>query len=475
MPSLRRPPSAWSLPLLRRAARRPASTLALATTLALTTACGSRSDLLTSEPPAEGTGGTTSTPTTTTGAGGAGAGGADPLGTCDVLVLDGPPRSPEPAFEGWEQAVPWLTPIEASSSRVALSYLEAKSIPLTSLQTSSVAIDTPWGAWPDALGASAPHTPTLGFVAGPGSEGRLSLLTSDEPNNAGQATGMVVWFPPAGIPGAEGQYFDDLPPGAPTFVTAREGEWLAGFQRVLGDGLYHLSLARITSPLTTASFEPAAGCATFSTLSAAAVPFQQGFLLATSSGRPYGKCLTDDLTDGPPSWLHIVRLPGSVADPEVLVEYSWSDTYVFQVHAIPAATGTWLAWERLPFAPPYERTVDLVQLDGDGYPVGEHLAPVPGEVGVPFALAALGDRPVVAGTRQDAGGSRVLDVRVLTEQAEILGQITLTPDPGYLMDASVQLLGSPAGDRLLVAWAESPATAGIRRVRVARLACAGGL
>lgn len=474
MPSFRRPPSARSPRLLRVAARRPASAAALASTLALS-ACGSRSDLLSFEPPAEGTGGTASTLTTSTGAGGAGAGGGDPLGTCDVLVLDGPPRSPKPAFEGWEQAVPWLTPIEANTSRVALSYLEAKAIPITSLQASSVSLDAPWGVWPETLGASAPHTPTLGFVAGPGSQGRLSLLTSDEPNNAGQATGMVVWFPDAGIPGAQGQYFDDLPPGAPTFVTAREDEWLAGFQRVLGDGLYHLSLARITSPLTTASFEPAAACATFSTLSAAAVPFQQGFLLATSSGRPYGKCLTDDLPDGPPSSLHVVRLPGSVSDPEVLVEYSWSDTYVFQVHATPAAASTWLAWERLPFAPPYERTVDLVQLDGDGHPVAEHLAPVPGEVGVPFAITALGDRPVVAGTRQDASGSRVLDVRVLTEQAEILGQITLTPDPGYLMDASVQLLASPAGDRLLVAWAESPATAGIRRVRVARLACAGGL
>ena len=422
---------------------------------------------------AGGTGGATST-LTLTGTAGAGGSGGQLLGTCDVLVLDGLPRSPEPAFEGWEHAGPRLTSIESDGSRAALSYLEAKSVAADLRQASSVAIETPWGPWPESLGTSATHTPTLGFAAGPGLDGRLSLFMSDEPNNTGQATGMVVWFPNAGVPGAQGQYFDDLPPGYPLFVTAREGEWLAGFQRTMGNGLHHMSLARITSPLTTASFEPAAGCALSVALSAAAIPFKGGFLVAASSGRPYGTCFEDNLTDGPPSTLHVVHFPAALTEPKPLAEYTVSDTYVLQIRATRSNTGAWLAWERIPFEPPFERNIEFARVVADGPPEAGLFGPKTGEVGVPFAIAALGDLPVLASTRPDESGTRVLEVQVLTKEADVFGQITLTADAGFAMDASVDLLASPAGDQLLVAWGEVPVTGGVRRVRVARLACAGG-
>lgn len=465
------------------AARRAVTAAPLAISMLLLAACGSRSDLLGASPSTEGDGGGggggaggATTTFTTTGTAGSGGGGGQPLGTCDVLVVDGPPRSPKPAFEGWEHAAPHVTSIEADTSRAALSYLEAKTIPGGALQASSVALDAPWGAWPDELGTSAPHTPTLGFAAGPGLDGRLSLFMSDEPNAAGKATGMVVWFPNAGVPGAQGQYFDDLLPGYPLFVTAREGEWLAGFQRLVGNGLHHLSLARITSPLSMASLEPAAGCGISAALAGAAIPLKEGFLVAVSSGRPYGTCFEDNLSDGPPSTVHVVRFPGALNEPEPLAKDDVPGTYVFQIHATPSATGAWVAWERIPtFNPPTERWLTFVRLDAGGTPEYGFFGPPTGEVGIPFAIAALGDLPVLVTTRQDPSGSRVLEVQVLDQSGGVFGQITLSAEGGFLMDASVDVVASPAGNQLLVAWAETPVTGGTRRVRVARLACAGGL
>lgn len=464
------------------ATARPSLLLVTLTALA---ACGSRSDLAVGSDP-EGQGGATSTTgtdtaTTATTATTSGTTTTSatvlPTGTCDVLVIDGQPLSPTPMFDGFEQTLPWLVATEKDRSRAALAVAELGNLGADlAPQAASVAFDDPWGVWPDSLGKSVVHTPNLGFVAGDGEEGRISLLTTDEPNGLGQPTGMVVWFPTAGVAGAQGQYYDQQGAGYPLFVTANQAEWLAAFQQTFGGPVQHLSLARIDSPITSGSFAGSIACATDAALSGAALPWGDGFLLALSNGRPFNTCFDDPVADGPPSRVQIAVVQEDLTRFFLTAEYDEIKTYIFQVRAAPSKTGAWIAWERIPFEPPTGRRLALLQLDEDGFPVTGLVFEVPtGTIGTPISLASLGDLPALATTREDGAGGRLLDVQVFTEEGAPFGAITLSAEPGWEMDASLSLLAAPTGDRLLVAWSETASRSGAGRVRVARLACVGGL
>jgi hypothetical protein len=396
--------------------------------------------------------------------------------SCTALAVDGPPLSPIMAIAGGYQFSPWLARTEPDASRAAFVYVEnpkpfGELVPVT-----SVALEDPWGAWPASLGPSAYHDVTDGFVIGPGREGRFSMLTTDVPNNAGNVpTGMVVWAPQAGVPGAEGQFFDDIPPGYPLFVTSNGASYLAGFQRLLADGgPYQLSLGRVSiGGADPYDFNAPIACAIDATLAGAAIPFGDGFLAAFSNGRPFGKCLTDDLADGPPSRLQISVMPSAPSKAALTFEADEPDTYVFQAHLTPANVGAWAAWERIPFGPPLERRIQLLQLDGAGAPLSGKIIEVGfGTVGVPIAIASLGSLLVIATTNPTGA----LEVHVLAPDGSMVGETAFEPEQGFGMATSVALLGSLSADHLLVAWGEDSAINNDdRRVRIARLACVGEL
>ena len=446
----------------------------------LLAACGSRSSLAPGDASGEGgigggggAGGTgAGNPTSTSSSGGSGGSVTPP---CNVLLVDGPPLSPVPAI-GNKQFVPWLVRTEPDGSRAALAYYEVQDPASEFLLSSSVALDDPWGPWPASLPTSASHGQTEGVVAGPASEGRFSMLTNDVPNNMGNVpTGMVVWTPVAGVPGMQGQYFDDVPPGSPVLVTSNGGEHLAGFQRAIGAGLQHLTLARISADGGPFSFGDSVTCALDTGLAGAAIPFGGGFLSALSNGRPYGSCLTDDLPDGPPTRLQIVSIPSSPATATLTYEQEQPASFVFQAHLTPAEGGAWAAWERIPFEPPYDRRIQLLQLDAAGFPVNGKVIEVDhGIVSAPLAIASLGSRVALATVRQLPGEVPVpvVGIHVLSEDGSLLAEAGFTAGEGFSLDYSVALLSSPAKDHLLLAWSESSAINNDdRRVRVARLVC----
>jgi len=440
----------------------------------LLSACSARTGLALSD--TEGSGGsssTTSSASSTVGAGG--SGGAPSVQSCDVLVLDGPPLSPLASLQGGELLVPRLASIESDGSRAALIAMERLSTPGSPTTSVSVPLGAPWGPWPTALKQAAFHSYNEGFVTNDGVDGRFSMLTSDMPNNENVSKGMVVWFPNAGVPGAQGQFFDALPPGVPLFVASHEPEWVAGFQRSVADDLRYLSLARITSPITSKWYEDAIACATTATIAGAAIRAEKGFLLAFSNGRPFGHCLDDLYADGPPSLVQIAAFPDPTKPPSLVAELSEPDHYIFQIRMTPSKSGAWVAWEIVPFEPPFPRTIRLLRLDASGAPVFETPVAVDfGTSATPFALGTLGDKPILATTHADDSGARSLDVHVLTEDGAPLGEATIEPAPGFEMSSAVAVHGSPMGDQILVAWDEDPVDGGLRRVRVARLACAGG-
>jgi hypothetical protein len=455
----------------------------VASLLGLLAACGSRSTLTpsgaddtagsgaTGGQGGAGAGTSTPLPTGTAGAGG-GAGGA-PI-SCDTVVLDGLPRSPATHIGGAEQGAPRLVPIEADASRAALVYEEAEQLSFGTPKSASVALETPWGAWPDSLATSGLHFDHTGMSVGGGESGRISLLTRELSNPAVVPTGMFLWTPTAGQPGSEGQFFDDLSIGAPRLVAAGQSDWIAGFSLSTGGASERLALARLTSPIPSSTFAGDFACAKDAPLSGAALPWGEGYLLAISNGRPFGTCSDDQFSDSAPERLQVVLLPGPVNAPVLQAEYAESGTHVHQVLAAPSATGAWLAWERVPPGfeadPPAERRLQLFQIDAAGLPkTGKIITLDLGITGTPIGLATVGDLPVLA-TFRDSGDGGVVDVSVFGELGEPLGQITLPPEDGLFLELTVSLLGSPSGGHVLVAWGETGAQ---RRVRVARLACAG--
>ncbi len=387
--------------------------------------------------------------------------------------MDGPPLSPIPGFAAGYQFTPWLASTEPLGARAGFVYIEHPTPFDEFLQVASVALDDPWGPWPTSLGPSAFHGLNDGFVIGAGDNGTFSMLTTDEPKNASNdPAGMVVWAPQAGSPGAAGQFFDDVPPGTPLLVTSNGERYLAGFQRLVGGDLRHLTLARVAvggGGLT--SVETSVACATGATLAGAAVPQGDGFMAAFSNGRPFGKCQTDDLIDGPPSRLQIVTMKDAPSNAMQVFEEDEPSTYILQVHLSPTNDGAWAAWERISNGPPFERRIRLVHLDAAGSPVGGSTLEVGfGVVSAPFAIASLGARVAIA-TKTDAGGVGVI---ILGGDGEIVSQTSLDGGPGLEPDGSVRLLGSPSQSQLLVGWAESSTIGNDNRVvRLARLACAG--
>ncbi len=399
-------------------------------------------------------------------------GGSSPA-TCDKLVMDGAPISSDPSTPGWEQLWPRIVPIQNDGSQVGVTFLERPNGATKPYYATSIVMDNPWGTWPQNLGVSALHGANEGFVVGPGANGRFSMLTTDMPNNENVSKGMVVWFPNAGVAGAQGQFFDDLAHGYPLFVTHRAPEWLAGFHRKVTDELQHLGLARITSPVTSAAFDQAFACATYAGLSASAVPVADGFLVAMSNGRPFGHCLTDQFADGPPIHIQIVSLDKLGAVPVLRGEYTEADGYVFQVHTAKSVSGAWIAWEVIPFQSPFERRIRLMRLDATGTPtLAKPIHLDYGVVGVPFALTTLGDLPVLVmqGMTKNLGG--LIDVRLLAENGDVLAAASIEADTGTTINASISTVGSPEGRHLLVAWDEDASNATPRRGRIARLACA---
>lgn len=443
----------------------------------LLAACGARSSLL-GPGGAEGDAGSGGAGSSSTSPGGdstsPGGAGGSLLTSCPSFALDGQPLSPTPIL-GEHTFDPWLAATELDGSRGGLVFIDHDGPQADStFQVASVALDDPWGPWPSSLGASGLHGVAEGFVVGPNAGGRFSMLTTEEDCCGGAPVGMVVWSPEAGVSGAEGQFWNDVPPGLPLFVGANGSHYVAGYQRLLGDDLHHLTLAGVVfggGPATAAATISA--CSLGVPLSGAALPLGGGFVLAQSNGRPFGKCLTDDLADGPASRLQIVTLSADTAQATLTFEADEPGTFISGARLAAAPGGAWAVWERVGFEPQSERRLQILRLDDAGLPVDGKILEVGWGLGSsPFAIASLGS--LLALATMDVGDDDALTIaiRVLDQNGVPSGEAAFLFGPDLEVDRGVGLLAAPAGDRLLVTWSES-STVGddARRVRLARLAC----
>lgn len=443
----------------------------------LLAACGARSSLL-GPAGAEGDAGSGGAGNGSTSPGGGstspGGAGGSLIESCPSFTLDGPPLSPTPIL-GNHTFDPWLAPTEPDASRAGLVFIDHDSPQAdTVFQVASVALDDPWGPWPSSLGASGLHGFAEGFVVGPDTGGRFSMLTTEEDCCGGAPVGMVVWSPQAGVAGAEGQFFNDVPPGRPLFVGENGGNYVAGFPRLLGENLHHLTLAGVvfgSGPATAAATTSA--CSLGISLSGAVAPLGGGFLLAQSNGRPFGKCLTDDLADAPASRVQIVSLSADTAEATLTFEADEPGTFISGIRLTPAPGGFWAVWERVAFAPQVERRLQILRLDSAGVPLGDELLEVHWGLGSsPFAIASLGSLLALATVDVGEDDGPRIAIRVLDQSGGLGGEADFLFLEGLELDLGLGLLAAPGGDQLLVTWSESVTLDDdTRRVRLARLTC----
>ncbi|MBK8259474.1 MAG: hypothetical protein IPK82_43310 [Polyangiaceae bacterium] len=435
--------------------------------------CGARSELLPSDLVQSGTGGSAGD-SSSSGPGGSTGSTSTTSSTnlpkCGALQIDGQALTPELSFPGLDQASPWVVPTASDGNSVALAYYEDIFFSSPYLQMGSVAIE-PWGVWPKSLGSTAPHLLTSGFVAGNDEKGRFSLLAPDDPN----LDGMVAWSAPAGMGGAEGQFFPDMGAGLPMFV-AHSGDWyLTAFQVGIGGGLAHVHMARVAIGATKNSIYPSAGCGINAAHAGAAVPLENGFLAAFSNGQPYGSCLTDQFAPTLPSRIQVVNFSNSeeLMMGKLQFELEEEGTYIYQVKLAKGAGANWVAWERVGLDPQVERRIQYTRLDSQGLPFNGKVTEVKmGIIGTQFAIASLGDVIALSTVVEVPDEGWQMATFLLDDSGNILSQVGWGAEPGFDFSTSVSSLGSPTGDKLVVAWGESwAANNDDQRVRIARIAC----
>lgn len=439
----------------------------------LVAACGAKSDLDSPDGSGGAPGGNgggasvsgtgASGPQTATGTS-SGTGGLEVV--CDALEIEGPALSPAPWAPGTLQFSPALVRTELDGSGVAFVYTQGANVPGAMLNVASVVFDA-WGPWPSSLGQGTAVITASQYAVGGGQDGWFSVLAPDSFSPT-----MTVWTQAPAAMEATGQQWDDVPPSMPRFVTSDAQYAVAGLARPAGPGLSYMSVVYVPWGFLPTP-DTVVACATDAALAGAATVLDGGLLWAVSNGRPFGKCLTDDLTDGPPTRIQIVKAKEDPLDANVTFEQDDPSTYIFQIQLAPSSGGAWAAWERIQFEPPLQRRIQLVQLDNAGLPVtGKIIELSTGVIGYPIALTSLGSRPVLATVTPTDSGLLGLGVYVLSDNGELQTQTILVPDPGFEMGSGAALFGEPNGKRLLVAWDEiSAVNNDERRVRVERLLC----
>jgi hypothetical protein len=246
------------------------------------------------------------------------------------------------------------------------------------------------------------------------------------------------------------------------FVVHGGGDHLIGFERV-ASGHYALTFGRFA--LGAPSFDQDSGCAT-QPIHADAVRIPKAYLLALSSSRPLGTCQDDLGADGPPTRLEVARLDDGAASP-VLVHWSDDGVPIAGLRLIRRPGGAWLVWQ-------LGGSLHALGIDEAGEPLTPRSVLVADGFGVDgFAAADLGDQLAVAYTDAfDPFVSKIV-LRVFDEHGAPVGESVIEPELEHWPVPPYALLGSPSGDRLLLAWTAAPGGPE-KRVKVGRWSCADG-
>jgi hypothetical protein len=434
---------------------------ALLVTLALSGAagCGSRSDLDAFQPGGsggEGGGDTTPTGSTTTGTGSTTTATVTQPVECEALTALSIEVVPTPG----QARMPELQALP-TTGEVLLGYIEASlpaSGPLRFTATPAFA------EWPPPFsGFPAALDDVEEFATGPGPAGPVGYI-----RRAGDSVLASQLYPELVKVDAPFQPGD----GHILFAAAIQDRYLAaeltavpGYH-VLGVGSYQPGgLPQSEDPLVCTQ-NPVLG---------AGVPSGQGFLAAFTQPAVGNAC-------EPSAVWGVAQVARYASSPELgsSLEYSESSAWGLAGEAImhlamaPASFGAWLVFQTDGATSETVPPVVAARLGPDGEPLpGDQYIPLTpgGYVPVAIAVAALGDTLAFVWVDVIDPGPPVIIVQLVRPDGS-LGPATSFPTNEAWPLGRVRLLGSPAGNSLLVAW---EAYADDYRVAMARIDCVGGI
>lgn len=467
----------WLLPMLRFTP----TLLTLLAASALAASCGGRSALRDGLSASGGGGGSAPTSSTSsisstssTSSTSSGSGGAPPA--CDQLLLTGMPITVEPtSFEHGSR--PSLVPATDDGSLVSVvlarQLVEGPSVPPIRIVDASF---SPWGDWPSTLGP-ADQVCSFGgdafavapaMAAGqPGFATLFYLPTSSFPSDmyfAPDASPQTSYDPfPKGISWDAGE------PAWPVALARGATSTLAAYQIGVGSHSF-MNLALVDSASLSVEVFASVACAD-APFTAAAVPAQGGFLIATATGRAFGACMLDDGIPGPADEVQVMRFDQAKKQLTLSASFKEPDPLA-HIALAKRGEGAWVVWQSNGASAEAPPPIRAARLDEGGLPVGPvFLITDDGETTGPFAAASVGPLLAVAWVDSLDPSSPTLRLDLFDEAGALVTGSSINTGPAWLYDASLSLLPSPDGRQLLLAWSDiaspDPAT-----VRVARFSCA---
>lgn len=403
------------------------------------------------------------------GAGGAGTGGAGGASACDALTLSGPPIIDFVVALGHEERRPILVTEDGGARAAVVFALEPIESPGVPFPVGHTAF-APWGDWPSTIGQGH-YAASIGGrrFAATGGDGGFALLL---PVGGGPNPG--VYFAPSVAPETDYSPIPDAfvvtseTMSRPAFVARGASGHVAGSLHEAG-GFLQLEINFITPEGDLFGAPLASGCAT-TPMVAGAVPSGDGYLVAFSSGRPFGTCFNDDGIPGPPTELQVAWIDANGAiKPGAMLP---GIEPIFGAQIVARSDGAWLVWQQdgsTSEAPP---PIVAVRLDAGGQLASDIFEVVPTGVSSarPFAADRLGDKLVVTWVDAIDPSAPNLIVQVFDEAGLPAAVTSLSTAPGFFFDDQLAVMGSPAGNQALLAYA-SNVEDGPRRIHVARFDC----
>jgi hypothetical protein len=137
--------------------------------------------------------------------------------------------------------------------------------------------------------------------------------------------------------------------------------------------------------------------------------------------------------------------------------------------------GAWLVYQPDGSTSEVPPAILAVRLDGGGQVVSDYIAvATDGSAATygPFAAGRLGDKLVVASVDSFDPSAPTLILQVFDENG-LVGATSLNTAPEWFSDDQLAVLGSPAGDQVLLGYASTVKDAPTR-IHVARFDCVTG-
>lgn len=428
---------------------------------------------------ASATGSVTSSSTSTGGGGdggsGAGGSGGAPV-ICSSLDLTGPPASTSLMFTDEHTTRPRLALATAEGDLAMMVVAREPADPLFEhIRNVHMAFE-PWGAWPPSFEkeyglcffcgrsfALAPAMPSL----------QPAIASFAGPSKGAEFPTMFFFRQIEPFVGYDYYPTADLTEGfgdSEVRGLAR-GPWahLAAWENEAGPYRFlNLSLIDSASPVQDVFTGVACGNMPFP---ADVATTDEGFLIATASGRPFSTCNEDDGTPGPPDALQVIRFDTNTLKTSLTFEIQEPDPLA-HISLAAASKGAWLVYQnngQSAFQPPPVQAVRLDETGAMAGPVFQITAD--GETQGPIAATSMGSGLAVAWP-VGSPDSPALAVGLFSASGEKVASALIEVGPYALHGGVLSLLASPDGKHVLLAWADGvPGELAV--THVARFSCGG--